>query len=63
MISPTRERANACRFDTGQRVPFGYGWALVAAALIVMASGVIAYFGLPRTNDTQHALDDVPSLA
>lgn len=33
----------------------GYRWALVVAALVVIASGVIAYFGLPRTVDAERS--------
>jgi predicted MFS family arabinose efflux permease len=41
----------------------GYRWALIVAALVVMASGVIAYFGLPRTIDAQTAFDVEPTAA
>jgi len=36
----------------------GYRWALVVAALVVIASGVIAYVGLPRTIDVEQHTDE-----
>ncbi len=36
----------------------GYRWALVVAALVVTASGIIAYLGLPRTIDSDATADE-----
>jgi EmrB/QacA subfamily drug resistance transporter len=40
----------------------GYRWALVAAAAVVIMSGVIAFFGLPSTRDTDLHLEDAASV-
>ena len=35
----------------------GYRWALVAAAIVVVASGAIAFFGLPKVRGADHTND------